>query len=182
LLQEVNDKHMLLPNGIPNRTSGTEDPDDFSDFGTSGHIDNGEAASTTHGSKVPDLAGWVEIAAATPMSQPNYRAIRPHEQLGPPIVGGLRIGLIAGNSPAVWQNRKRGHRGKDAPTQKKRNCARCLKCNGTHAPDCVGRIGNKGGQMACQFFTKADADAADAAEQHNAEGGVGDVSGHSITI
>jgi hypothetical protein len=34
--------------------------------------------------------------------------------------------------------------------------------------------------MACQFFTKADA--ADAAEQHNAEGGVGNVPGYSITI
>ncbi len=41
--------------------------------------------------------------------------------------------------------------------------------------------------MACQFFTKADAAAAadaaaDAAEQHNAEGGVGNVPGYSITI
>jgi hypothetical protein len=36
--------------------------------------------------------------------------------------------------------------------------------------------------MACHFFTKADADTADAAEQHNAEGGVGDVPGYSITI
>jgi hypothetical protein len=72
LLQEVNNKHIILPNGIPNRTSGTEDPDDTSDFGTSGHIDNGVGASTTHDSEVPDLAGWVEIAAATPMLQPNH--------------------------------------------------------------------------------------------------------------
>jgi hypothetical protein len=109
LLQEVNDEHMLLPNGIPNRTSGTKDPDDFSDFGTSGHIGNGEVASTTHDSEVPDLAGWVEIAAATPMSQPNHRVIRPHEQLRPTIVGGLLIGLTADNSQAMRQNRKRGH-------------------------------------------------------------------------
>jgi hypothetical protein len=101
--------------------SGTEDPDDVSDFGTSGHIDNGEVVSITHDSEVPELAGWVKIAAATPMSQPNHRAIRPHEQLGPPIVEGLLIGLTANNSPTVRQHRKRGHRGKDTQTRKKRS-------------------------------------------------------------
>jgi hypothetical protein len=33
--------------------------------------------------------------------------------------------------------------------------------------------------LACQFFTKADADAA---AQHSAEGGVGNVSKYTITI
>jgi hypothetical protein len=35
--------------------------------------------------------------------------------------------------------------------------------------------------MACQFFTKADADA-DAAVQHGAEGGLGNVSEYTMTI
>ncbi len=157
LLQEVNVEHMLLPSGIPNRTSAPEDTDDFSDFGTSGHIDDGEDAGATRESEIPDRAGWVDIAAATPMPQPNHRAIRPHKQLGPPIVEGLLIGLTADN---LW-NRKRGYRGKDAHPRKKRSCARCLKCNGTQASDCIGRSGNKGGDMACQFFSKADADAAE---------------------
>ncbi len=140
----------------------------------SGHVDEGGDLSATHESEVTGRAGWVDIADAAPMPQPNHLAIRPREQLGPPIVGGLLIGLTTDNSPTRWQNRKRGHRGKDAQSQKKRSCARCLKCNGTRASDCVGRIGNKGGQMACQFFTKADADAADA--QHSAEGGVRNIS------
>jgi hypothetical protein len=174
MLQEVNDKHMLLPIGIPNRASAPdEDTDDFSGFGTSGHIDDGEDTGATHGIEVPDLAGWVDIAAATPMSQPNHRAIRPHEQLGQPIVGGLLIGLTAEDSPIVRQNRKRGHRGKDAQSRNKRSCARCLKCNGTDALICAGRVGNKG-QTACQFFTQADADAADA--QQGAEAGADNAS------
>ncbi len=138
LLQEVNDKHMLIPSGIPNRTSEPEETDDFSDFGASGHINDVEDASATHEIEVPDLAGWVDIAAATPMSQPNHRAIRPHEQLGPPIVGGLLIGLTGDNSPTVRQKRKRGHRGKDAKSRKKRRSTRCLKCNGTRASGCDG--------------------------------------------
>jgi hypothetical protein len=110
LLQEVNYKHMLLPTGIPNRTSAPKDTDNFSDFGRDGHIGNEEDASANHKIKqVPDLAGWVDIDAATLMSQPNHRAIRTHEQLGPPIVGGLLIGLIANNSPTVRKNCKWGH-------------------------------------------------------------------------
>ena len=101
LLQEVNDKHMLIPSGIPNRTSEPEETDDFSDFGTSGHIDDVEDASATHEIEVPDLAGWVDIAAATPMSQPNHRAIRPLEQLGPPIVGGLPVSYTHLTLPTI---------------------------------------------------------------------------------
>ena len=113
------------------------------------------------------------LKTLVPMSQPDHPAIRPHEQLGPPIVGGLLIGLTGDNSPTVRQKRKSGQRGRDAKSRKKRSCTRCLKCNGTRASDCAGRIGNKGGQMTCQFFTKADADAA---VQHGAEGGLGNVS------
>ena len=58
---------MLIPSGIPNRTSEPKETDDFSDFGTSGHINDVEDASATPESEVPDLAGWVDIAAAKPM-------------------------------------------------------------------------------------------------------------------
>jgi hypothetical protein len=72
LHQQVNDAHMLLPSGNPNRTSGAPDED------TDGSFDESE---------LPRLAGWVDVAAATSMPQPQYRAIRPHQQLGLPIVG-----------------------------------------------------------------------------------------------
>jgi hypothetical protein len=73
LLQQVNDKHMLLLGGTPNRTSAPdEDTEDYSDFGTSGHIDDGEDAGAAHENGVPELAGWVDITAATPMCQPNH--------------------------------------------------------------------------------------------------------------
>jgi hypothetical protein len=58
--------------GIPNGTSAPEDTDNFSDCGTDGHIADGKDASATHEIEVLDLAGWVDIAAATPMSQPNH--------------------------------------------------------------------------------------------------------------
>jgi hypothetical protein len=73
LLQQVNNKHMVLPSGTP---APDEDTDNFSDFGTSGHIGDGEDAGATHErSKVQELVGWVDITAATPMLQPNHRAI-----------------------------------------------------------------------------------------------------------
>jgi hypothetical protein len=76
LLQQVNNKHMLLLSGTPNWTSALdEDTDDFSDFGASQHINDGEDAGATHENRVPELAGWVDITAATPMLQPSHRAI-----------------------------------------------------------------------------------------------------------
>jgi hypothetical protein len=61
LLQGVNDQHTLLLSGNPNQTSAPKATDNFSDSGTSGHIDNGEDTSATHEIKVPDLVGWVHI-------------------------------------------------------------------------------------------------------------------------
>jgi hypothetical protein len=70
LLQQVNDEPLLLPSGTPNRTSARdEDTDYFFGFGTRGRIDDGENAGVTHKSDVP-RPGWVDVAAATPMSQP----------------------------------------------------------------------------------------------------------------
>ena len=154
LLQHVNNEHMLLPSGTLNRTSAPdENTDDFLDFGSSGPIDDGgDDAGATHEREVPRFAAWVDVAAATPMSQPQYRAIRPHQQLGPPIVGGLLIGLTPDNLPTAL-NRKRGQPGKDVCARKKRSCARCVKFKGRGYLSCVGRIGNKG-PKACQFFTE----------------------------
>jgi hypothetical protein len=155
LLQQVNAEHMLLPSGIPNQTSPApeEDTGGSFDFGTGGHIDDGHDAGAAQESEVPRFAGWVNVAAATSMSQPHYRAIRPHQQLGPPIVGGLLIGLTPDNLPMVRLNRKRGHRGRDTCSRKKRSCARCKAFNGPSGFLCDGRIGNKG-PTACQFFTE----------------------------
>ena len=154
LLQHVNNEHMLFPSGTPNRTSAPdENTDDFLDFGSSGPIGDGDDdAGATHEREVPRFAAWVDVATATPMSQPQYRAIRPHQQLGPPIVGGLLIGLTPDNLPTA-PNRKRGQRGKDVCARKKRSCARCVTFKGRGYLSCVGRIGNKG-PKACQFFTK----------------------------
>jgi hypothetical protein len=131
LLRKVNDKHMLFPCATGDKTSApNEDTDDFSNVGTSGHVDGGEDASgqvgdgedTSAESEVTRRAGWVNIADAAPMPQPNHLsvAIRPREQLGPPIVGGLLIGLTDENLPRVRQIRKRGHRGKDVSSRRKR--------------------------------------------------------------
>jgi hypothetical protein len=128
----------------------------------SGHVDEGEDASATHESKVAGRAGWVDIADAAPMPQPNHLAIRPREQLGPPIVGGLLIG-VTDDLPALRRKRKRGYRGKAFSSRKPRTCLRCVKCKGLNADKCNGRIGGKkGGQKACEFsvFSEADADTA----------------------
>jgi hypothetical protein len=126
----------------------------------SGHVDEGEDASATHESKVTGRAGWVDIADAAPMPQPNHLAIRPREQLGPPIVGGLLIG-VTDDLPTLRRKRKRGYRGKAFSSRKPRTCLRCVKCNGLNADKCNGRIGGKkGGQKACEFFSEADADTA----------------------
>ena len=138
LLQQVNDEHMLLPSGTRNRTSQEQEEDTGGtfDIDTVEHNDDGgDNGCATQEGEVPRFAAWVNVAAATAMSQPQYRAIQPHQQLGPTVVGGLLIGLTGDNSPTMRQKRKRGHRGKDAKFRKKRSCTRCLKCNGTRASD-----------------------------------------------
>jgi hypothetical protein len=90
LLAEVNSTHMILPNGISS-------PDDQQDIpvGTDGasvdDMSNGneqqeEAAEISMPS---GFTGWEEVAMPIPISQPRYEAIRPHETLAPPVVGGL---------------------------------------------------------------------------------------------
>ncbi len=137
LLQQVNDESMLLPSGTPNRTSAPdEDTDDSFDFGTNVHIDDGEDAGATQESEVPSFAVWVDVAAPTSMAQPQHRAIRPHQQLGPPIVGGLVIGLTPDNLPTERRNHKQGHRGRDTCTRRRRSCVRCSKNNGSNGLLC----------------------------------------------
>jgi hypothetical protein len=151
LLAEVNSTHMILPNGISS-------PDDQQDIpvGTDGasvdDMSNGneqqeEAAEISMPS---GFTGWEEVAMPIPISQPRYEAIRPHETLGPPVVGGLLIGLTDSDG----LGRKRRFRGKDKNSRgrRKRSCTRCTKFDGQNGLICEGRIGNKGGARACEYF------------------------------
>jgi hypothetical protein len=79
------------------------------------------------------------------MSQPNHRAIRPHEQLGPPIFGGrLNFRQLADGAAEPQTGASRQGR---LLAKKEELCL-----------DCVGHTGNKGGQTACQLFTNAGSD------------------------
>jgi hypothetical protein len=149
LLAEVNSSHMLLPNGI-----SSNDPQEIAvgtgvasvDNQSNGHEQN-EAAESSMPS---GFTGWEEVAMPIPILQPRYEAIRPHEKLGPPVVGGLLIGLTDCDGAA----HKRRFRGKDkcSSGRRKRSCTRCTKFSGQNGLICVGRIGNKGGARACQYF------------------------------
>jgi hypothetical protein len=73
LLQQLNNKHMLLPSDTPNQPSSPdEDTDDAYEFGTSGPMDDGDGAYATQEIEVPRFADWATVAAATPMPQPQY--------------------------------------------------------------------------------------------------------------
>jgi hypothetical protein len=74
---------MLFPCATRTKASAPDsDTDDFCDAGTSGHVDDSEDASATNESEVTRRAGWVDIADAAPMPQPNYIAIRPRVRAG----------------------------------------------------------------------------------------------------
>ena len=126
LLQQVNNKFMLLTTGALKETDemdskhGGSASDTLLQIGDD--IDDGisQNGSGNDSDLVLQLSNpvfpWANVAAPTPVAQPHFLAIRPSQQLGPPIVGGLLIGLSNENM-VERKARKRG-RGNDVIPQK----------------------------------------------------------------
>ena len=105
------------------------------------------------GNKQLQYSPWAKVNDPTPMVQPHYLAIRPRQQLDPPTVGGLEIGLSSW-AEMNTRHKTRVLRGKDLRERRKRTRARCvLHHTSTNRSRCSGRKGGRnGGQKACEFF------------------------------
>lgn len=163
LLEQVNDTNMLTPNsssGVTLPLTPTNDGN-LGEGSADGHHHHDDTESINDGharvDKVqtePAFQAWASVGNPTPVAQPQYLAIQPHQQLGPPVVAGLVIGLSEKTPANAPESRKRG-RGKDAIKRKKRSCARCVQFNGANALNCRGRNGRTGGVTACEYFSSS---------------------------
>jgi hypothetical protein len=158
LLDLVNKSNMLLSSGalqVPGVEAAASIVDDNFDD---------EVQNSDEHDGIPDIGDgaisqqispgqmWQAQLRCHSLIQPHFLAIRPScQQLGPPVVGGLLIGLY-NEMGAGRTKRKRGQRGEDSKPRKVRTCIRCKTNKGERAADCNGRHGHLGGQKACQFF------------------------------
>ena len=92
LLEQVNNNNMLL-------NSGALKQREEEDSGAGGSIEDGNHGNDMDGADGVALQPcepcfpWANVASPTPMAQPHFLAIRPSQLLGPPIVGGFKIGV-----------------------------------------------------------------------------------------
>lgn len=117
LLEKVSNDNMLYPCDAEVRSR----EGDALLFATAAGDSSGACAGiTAHsvgvnqtGKQLQYSSSWVNVSTPTPMMQPHFMAIRPHQLLGPPTVGGFQmIGLTSRSDDIEIRNTKRS-RGKD---------------------------------------------------------------------
>ena len=150
LLEKVNNDNTLHPRGNEAMQFVMDEECTLSDIHDA--VNNVDVVQT---GRQLQYNPWVQIGDPTPMVQPHYVAIRPHQQLGLPTVGGLQIGLSTDTYVNI-RHKTKVVRGKDCRERQKRTCVRCVLHSGRNGWRCNGRKGGRnGGQNACEYF-KAD--------------------------
>ena len=144
---------MLHPCGTEASPMVDTEQEDFL-LGTDDAADNVGMICVQAGKEL-QYSPWAKVNDPTPMVQPHYLPIRPHQQQqGPPTMGRLEIGTSS-LADINTRHKTRVLRGKeDCREQEKRTFARCvLHHHGTNGWRCNGQKGGRNaGQKACEFF------------------------------